>query len=850
MRKFNVATADHMKAVHWTQRDPMTWEDFVAWLDLDNPADQKDCGGYVLGKLADNRRTKDTVVSRSAIALDADTASLSFILDSATELGCALALHTTWSHTPEKPRYRLLAPLSRDVTPDEYRLITEALMVDLDRDQFDPGSTQPERLMHRPSTQGGDYQQVVIPGQPLDADEWLARAKELGLADNPQAPEPLVYDGPTYDDLTTGEQAMANHELQRQTHHWRDKLEAAADWPDGERDEDGRGWEALARDAAWALARLAATPWTGWDEDAARDCYEAILPDEFAADPKCAGKWYDGIVAKAALEPTEQPPWSRDFEPVADGAAPDGYVVDVTNESAALDWLEAEVGRGRLSGVFRRAQELVHTPRIGEHGYVEPKDDRDNNGPAQVRRIDALELARRIDHGYTVIRQRSKASSPCLFPQTVSGRASSAPDLLSNARDLLGVTHTPVVRRDGSILDVAGYDDTSGMLYLPDPSLSVPKVPGEPTRAEVLSAGKLLLAMVADFPFVTVHDRANYLGALLTPLLRPLVPPPYKLIAIGAPQRGSGKTLLAWIMREVHGGVFKSEMPTNDDELRKFITSTLDATTGPVVQFDNVTGVLKSSVLDGLLTSAEWSDRLLGKNDVLNLSNDRLWVATGNNVHIGGDLERRTLWVTINANMERPEERTAFTIPHLESWVRENRGDLLWALLTLIRAWVAVDRPTPEAPTSDGFGAWVAVLQGILTNAELGDSVGVVGHADSAHGKADPEDEDWATFLASARRVFGSDAWTAKELLERTSDIERAYPGVQPEAFEKHWVLSEELPGDLVERYHRSPSAVAKPLGKWLGFRDGRWAGGLSVQNVGDRRGSKLWRVVDTSELT
>lgn len=646
-------------------------------------------------------------------------------------------------------------------------------------------------------------------------------------------------DGPSYDNLSDGCRQMADDHVMHEVESWRAKLADAADWPESERDDKGRGWELLARDFAWALAMLAACPWTGLDEDVAQHMYADILPTVIAEDPQCRAKWYDGIVGQAASRPVESPPW--------DGFETDHHVVDVTNESDALDWLEAEVGRGRLSGVFRRAQELVHTPRIGENGYVEPKDDRDNSGPAQVRRIDALELARRIDHGYSVIRQKSRRSSACLFPQTVAGRASAAPDLLRNARDLLGVTHTPVVRRDGSILDVAGYDDASGMLYLPDPSLLVPKVPDKPTQAEVQQAGKLLLDMVADFPFVTEHDRANYLGALLTPLLRPLVPPPYKLIAIGAPQRGSGKTLLALIMREIHGGVFKSEMPTNDDELRKFITSTLDATTGPVVQFDNVTGVLKSSVLDGLLTSAEWSDRLLGRNDMLNLSNDRLWVVTGNNVHIGGDLERRTLWVTINANMERPEERTEFTIPNLESWVRDHRGKLLWALLTLIRAWVAVGRPTPERPTTDGFGQWVAVLRGILKVAKLGDSVGVVGHADSSRGKADPEDEEWAAFLAAAHRVFGSEPWTARELLSATYHTD--FTPKKPQA---DMLTADELPGDIGERMARSEVAAAKSLGKWLGFRDGRWAGGLSVQSVEvgiSKKHAKQWRVVDTSAL-
>lgn len=849
MRLYNCATAPKKDSRRWMQHPPMTWPELVADLALANPAGEKDCGGYVLGELDGSRRTKDSVLSRSAVALDADRASQSFVLDAATELTCAFACYTTWSHRPESPRYRLLVPLSRDVTPHEYRLIVEALMVDLGRDQFDQGSTQPERLMFRPSTQGSDYQHYSIAGDPLDADSWLARAKELGLHETPANADSLPYGGPSWDELTTTQQDASVAYLQRHIDSLRAKLADAVEWPEGHTDDEGRGWELLARDAAWRLARLAATPWIMWDETDARDCYIEILPYEIAQNETCGDKWTDGLVAKAALEPVDLPPWETGFDPVPrtdEATAAPEYVVDVSNEAQALDWLESEVGRGRLAGVFRRGHELVHTPRIGQHGYIEPKTEGDSNGPAQVRRIEALELARRIDHGYAVMRRKGKVLTAHMFPQAVASRAASAPDLLTNARDLLGVTHTPLVRGDGSILDVAGYDDASGLLYLPDPALVVPRVADSPTRKDVRRASRLLLDMVADFPFVTHHDRANYLGALLTPLLRPVVPPPYKLLAIGAPQRGSGKTLLAWILREVHGGVFKSEMPTNDDELRKFITSTLDATTGPVVQFDNVTGVLKSSVLDGLLTSVEWSDRLLGKNDMISLANDRLWVATGNNVHIGGDLERRTLWVTINANMERPEERTTFTIPDLEAWVRQNRGELLWSLLTLIRAWVAAGRPTPPQPTSDSFGAWVAVLRGILANADLGDAVGEVGHADSAQGRTDPEDEEWAVFLRAAFRVFGHEVWTAKELLEQTEDADFHDP-----ADSGRLLASDELPGDLLQKFqfaHSTKATVAKSLGKWLSNRNGRWAGGLKVESVGDRRGSTLWQL-DTADL-
>jgi len=650
------------------------------------------------------------------------------------------------------------------------------------------------------------------------------------------------YDGPSYDDLTDAQRQQADEHVRDNADRWRARFAEAQDWPDGATDDAGRGWEALTRDWAWACARMATTPWLGLDDTAGQDLFHEVLPDVIAANGRCSGKWDADLLSRAASKPVEPPPWQTPFD-----AVPYHDDVDVADESVALRWLKAEVGRGRLSGILRRGHELVHTPRICEAGYIAPKDDRDNSGPAQVRRIDALEIAGRIDHGYRIVRVGKKDTANALFPQAIAARAAATPDLLPNVSDLRGVTHTPVIRRDGTVLDTPGYDPASGMLYLPDPSLTVPKVSDRPTRLEVQKAGKLLLDMVADFPFVTPHDRANYLGALLTPLLRPLVPPPYKLVAIGAPQRGSGKSLLAWIVREVHGGVLKSDFPTNDDELRKYVTATLDTTTGPAVQFDNVTGVLKSAVLDGLLTTDEWSDRRLGVGTSVTLPNDRLWLVTGNNLHIGGDLERRTLWVTINANEERPEERTNFAIPHLETWVREHRGDLLWALLTLVRAWVAVGQPTPERPESTNFGSWIAALRGILKIAKLGDAVGVVGHAESAQGKADPEEEEWAAFLAAVFRVLGSEPWTASDLLEKVN----SFDGLEDEALES-WLLVSELPGDLALKFSHSyttNAVVAKSLGKWLGFRDGRWAGGLSIQNAGNRRGSKLWRAVDKSTL-
>jgi hypothetical protein len=313
-------------------------------------------------------------------------------------------------------------------------------------------------------------------------------------------------------------------------------------------------------------------------------------------------------------------------------------------------WLLMEIGTRGLSGVFLRGEVVVFVPVIGEEGYLEPVRKEDSNGPATVRTLDPGRLVTRLALNYYVYKVVQRGDEwvdvECWFPRDSAEHALNATDVAVNLRRLKGVTHTPMVRRDGTILDAPGYDDATGFLYLP--AVDVDPVPVSPTAAEVGAAVTLLRGIVAEFKWAGKHDEANFHGLLLTPLLRELCPPPYKLGAIMAHQPGSGKGLLNRILRDVHGGVFRSEMPHDDAELAKSITGILTQTTAPVVQFDNVSGTLRSSRLAGLLTSAVYSDRVLGSTNNADMINDRLWTITGNNLNLGGDLVRRTVWVTID----------------------------------------------------------------------------------------------------------------------------------------------------------------------------------------------------------
>lgn len=64
----------------------------------------------------------------------------------------ACCVYSTHKHTPEKPRLRLLIPLSRNVSADEYGAVARKVAHDIGMEQFDDTTYEPTRLMYWPST--------------------------------------------------------------------------------------------------------------------------------------------------------------------------------------------------------------------------------------------------------------------------------------------------------------------------------------------------------------------------------------------------------------------------------------------------------------------------------------------------------------------------------------------------------------------------------------------------------------------------------------------------------------------------------------------------------------------------
>lgn len=158
-----------------TKRTDETYEEYKK-LSKSDKDEIKDVGGFVGGTLKGGRRKADSIVWRQIITLDADfvKGDLWSAVESIFGYGCVM--YSTHSHTPTRPRLRLVIPLKRAVTPDEYQAIARRIAADIGIDFFDDTTYQPHRLMYWPSTsKDGEYVFKYLDEEWLDPDEVLNR---------------------------------------------------------------------------------------------------------------------------------------------------------------------------------------------------------------------------------------------------------------------------------------------------------------------------------------------------------------------------------------------------------------------------------------------------------------------------------------------------------------------------------------------------------------------------------------------------------------------------------------------------------------------------------------------------
>lgn len=138
----------------------------------------KDVGGYVGGALSGVRRKANNVTGRDIITLDLDnipageTETISAKVDG---LGCGYCIYSTRKHSPNKPRLRVLLPLDRTCTADEYEPCARRMASMIGIEYADPTTFEASRLMYWPSAcADGEYIYCTADKPMLSVDGLLA----------------------------------------------------------------------------------------------------------------------------------------------------------------------------------------------------------------------------------------------------------------------------------------------------------------------------------------------------------------------------------------------------------------------------------------------------------------------------------------------------------------------------------------------------------------------------------------------------------------------------------------------------------------------------------------------------
>jgi putative DNA primase/helicase len=380
---------------------------------------------------------------------------------------------------------------------------------------------------------------------------------------------------------------------------------------------------------------------------------------------------------------------------------------------------------------------------------------------------------------------------------------------------LAGIVTAPTLRSDATLLDRPGYDTNSHLFAAFNPD-EFPVIDRNPSRDDALAALDLLDELFSECIFsggARSPHASVAIAASITACVRhalPMAP----AFALSAHKQGSGKTTTAKVPAQLAMGRDPPVIAPTDDEaeLKKALLAILIAGDA-VVLIDNVAKPVDSAALCAVLTSAIYSDRILGLSQKVSVPTATTWLITGNSIEFVGDLTTRVLLSVLDPEVEHPEARPFRR--NLAEYVLEHRGELVAAALTIPLAYAAAGSPPPKAPRSR-FTEWDALVRNPLLWLGAADPLDTQAELRAS----DPVREALIMVLSAWRDAFGTHAASVADAVEAANA-----PGqsARPQLFEALLGVAGERNGDL----------NARRLGRYLTRNVRRIESGMRLENAG-----------------
>lgn len=353
-----------------------------------------------------------------------------------------------------------------------------------------------------------------------------------------------------------------------------------------------------------------------------------------------------------------------------------------------------EAVRERKLELYQRGTQLVYPANAGTLGHgvvlVEPN-------AAWIRTMLARHLVWRRFDGRS---ESWRTTNPPLYV----AQAYAAEVGRWGLPELLGFVEAPTLRPDGTLLHQRGYDPETRLLAVWPEDMTWPDLPEQPTLRDAIAAWKRLSTFFSTFPFQDHVDLAAALTALLTALLRRVLPTA-PLFAVSAPVAGTGKSLLIDVIALIATGhpALVMTLASSPEEAEKRLATALMGG-HPVINLDNLERPLEGELLCQVLTQEAVSLRVLGQSKAVHTPTNALLCATGNNLTIKGDMVRRAMLCVLDAGVERPDEL------HYDQDIRaealRRRPELVRDALTVLRAHHIAGCPDDDAAAVGSFEEW------------------------------------------------------------------------------------------------------------------------------------------------
>jgi putative DNA primase/helicase len=458
-------------------------------------------------------------------------------------------------------------------------------------------------------------------------------------------------------------------------------------------------------------------------------------------------------------------------------------------------------------------------PTIFRHAGVSSRIEHDDGGSPIIRVMDIDRMRHKLARVARWEKLKGKVTAAAMPPLPVVHDIIATPDLPFPI--LNRIVEAPVFAPNGSIQNEPGYHKSGQTFYAPAKGFEMPAVQMCPKDSEMARARELITKdLLGDFPFTGDTELAHAVGCLLLPFVRSLIVGPTPLHLIEKPAAGTGATLLSEVL--VYVGIGHSfglmTEARDEEEWRKRITAKL--MTGPsVILIDNILG-LHSSALSAAITTSSWEDRVLGRSEIVRIPVRCAWIATGTNPMLSSEIARRTVRIRLDAKVNRPWNRDVkkFLHPRLKRWVLAERAQLIWAVLTLTRGWIASGRPmSSKVPILGMFEEWSNVIGGILEHARI---PGFLQNLRDFYEDSDAEGLLWQRLISNWWIRYGDNPVGVSELFSLA--------------------MSLDVPIDLGIGDERSRKTR---LGKNLVKMRDRQFGELKMIRAGEKQGAQLWRL-------